>query len=186
MTKPLLIGLTGLAGSGKDTVREILDANHEYDGIAFADPIRDMLRELLATVSVDEKWMTERDLKEADIPELGVSYRKMAQLLGTEWGRAIHPDLWLKIAESRIALFRKFDSPGVVISDVRFPNEAAWVKSQGGVVWRILRPGIEPVRAHASEALVDSLPYDYVIDNRGTIDDLKPAVKAALEYGYTA
>jgi hypothetical protein len=183
MTKPLLIGLTGVAGSGKDTVREILDARHGYDGIAFADPIRDMLRELLDSVGVDEKWMTERELKEREIPELGASYRQMAQLLGTEWGRTLHPDFWLKIAESRIALFRKFGSPGVVISDVRFPNEAAWVKAQGGVVWKILRPGIEAVRAHASESLVDTLPYDYVIDNRGSIADLKYAVDMALEYG---
>jgi hypothetical protein len=180
MIRPALIGLTGVAGSGKDTVREILDNTFEYDGIAFADPIRDMLAELLATVGVDHGWMTERNLKEAEIPQLGVSYRRMAQLLGTEWGRTLHPDFWLKIAESRIALFKSYESKGVVISDVRFPNEAEWVKAQGGIIWKIIRPGVEPVLAHASEALIDTLPYDYVIDNRGSIDDLAIAVGAAL------
>jgi dephospho-CoA kinase len=47
MSKPFIIGLTGYAGSGKDTVRNILEAKHGFDGIAFADPIRDMLTALL-------------------------------------------------------------------------------------------------------------------------------------------
>lgn len=183
MTKPLLIGLSGLAGSGKDTVREILEQRHEIDGLAFADPMRDMLSALLDTIGVDSNWMTDRDRKEAPIPELGVSYRTMAQQLGTEWGRAIDQDFWLKIAGAKIALYQKYDSKGVVISDVRFPNEAAWIKSAGGVIWKIIRPGIEPVRAHQSEAHINDLPYDYVIDNRGTIDELAHAVSMALSYG---
>jgi hypothetical protein len=183
MNKPLLIGLTGYAGSGKDTVREILEERHEIDGIAFADPIRDMLSALFDSIGVDNEWMTDRDRKEVPIPEIGASYRTLAQQLGTEWGRAINPDLWLKIAAAKIAMYTKHDSRGVVISDVRFPNEAAWVKAQGGVIWRIIRPGVEPVRAHASEDLIASLPYDYVIDNSDSIDRLKHAVGAALEYG---
>lgn len=183
MTKPLLIGLTGYAGSGKDTVREILEHRHEIDGIAFADPIRDMLTALFDTIGVSPEWMTDRDRKEKPIPEIGASYRTLAQQLGTEWGRAIDPDLWLKIAGAKAAMYQRHDSRGVVISDVRFPNEAAWVKAQGGVIWKILRPGVEPVRAHASEDLIASLPYDYVIDNSGSIDQLQHAVAMALEYG---
>lgn len=180
MTKPLLIGLSGLAGSGKDTVREILEERHELDGLAFADPMRDMLSALLDTIGIDDGWMTDRDRKEKPIPELGLSYRTMAQQLGTEWGRALDRDFWLKIAGAKIAMCQKFGSKGVVISDVRFPNEAAWIKSQGGLIWKIIRPGVEPVRAHASEALVHSLPYDYIIDNRGSIDDLAITVVQAM------
>jgi hypothetical protein len=182
MTKPLLIGLTGYAGSGKDTVREVLEEQHGIDGLAFADPIRDMLTALFETCGVDTKWMTERDLKERDIPEIGASYRKLAQLLGTEWGRAIAPDFWLKIAAAKISMYSEYGSLGTVVSDVRFPNEAEWIKAQGGVIWKIIRPGVEPVRAHASEDLIASLPYDYVIDNRGTISDLDHAVAMALAY----
>lgn len=182
MTKPLLIGLTGYAGSGKDTVREVLESKHGIDGLAFADPIRDMLTALFDTCGVDPEWMTKRELKEQDIPQIGASYRKLAQLLGTEWGRAIHSDFWLKIAAAKIAMYNEFDSLGSVISDVRFPNEAAWIKGNGGVIWKIIRPGVEPVRAHASEDLIAGLPYDYVIDNRGTIEDLPHAVAMALSY----
>ena len=184
MTKPFLIGLTGYAGSGKDTVRNILEQQFDYDGLAFADPIRDMLRALLDSAGIPEKWLTERELKEKEIPELGLSYRQMAQQLGTEWGRALSENLWLDIAAAKIGMYRQFGCPGVVISDVRFPNEAAWVRAQGGRVWSIVRPGIAPVRAHASEDLIATLPYDYVIYNQGTIEDLPKAVEAALAYPY--
>lgn len=179
MTKPLLIGLTGLAGSGKDTVREMLEQDHDFDGIAFADPIRDMLGALLDSMEVSRAWMVARDLKEQDIPQLGVSYRKMAQALGTEWGRALNSNMWLDIAAAKIKACQQYGNPGVVISDVRFANEANWIKSQGGVIWKILRPGVEPVREHVSEQLTE-LPYDYVIDNHGTIDDLRHAVTSAV------
>lgn len=180
--KPLLIGLTGYAGSGKDTVREILEHRHDLDGLAFADAIREMLTALFESCGVKTDWMIDRNLKEQTVPEFGVSYRQMAQELGTAWGRTLSEDFWLKIAAAKIAMYSQYDSPGVVISDVRFPNEAEWVRAQGGQVWRILRPGIEPVRAHASEDMIASLPYDYVIDNQGSIDDLIGATAAALEY----
>lgn len=182
MTKPLLIGLTGYAGSGKDTVRDILQHRHDFDGIAFADPIRDMLTALLESMGLDNLWLTDRELKEKPIPGLELSYRQMAQALGTEWGRTLKESLWLDIAKAKLEMYSDYESAGVVISDVRFPNEAAWIKAQGGIIWKIIRPGIEPVRAHASEDLIASLPYDYVIDNHGSLDLLPNAVAAALAY----
>jgi len=185
MTKPLLIGLTGLAGSGKDTVRGVLERDHDFNGIAFADPIRDMLSALFASCGVSDEWMTERDLKERDIPAIGASYRKMAQMLGTEWGRQIDPNFWLKITEAKVKYINEIDSGAIVISDVRFPNEAEWIQSQGGMIWKIIRPGIESVREHASEALVNQLPYDWVIDNRGSIEELSHAADVALDFCLT-
>jgi hypothetical protein len=182
MTKPLLIGLTGLAGSGKDTVRGLLQARHEFNGIAFADPIRDMLSVLFTSCGVSDDWMTERELKERDIPAIGASYRKMAQMLGTEWGRQIDPNFWLKITEAKVKYINEIDSGAIVISDVRFPNEAEWIQSQGGMIWKIIRPNIDAVREHASEALVNQLPYDWVIDNRGSIEDLGESIEMALDF----
>ena len=154
MTKPLLIGLTGYAGTGKDTVRSLLEQDHDFDGIAFADPVRDMLRSLLDSMEIPRDWMIERELKEREIPGLGLSYRHMAQTLATEWGRSLKSGLWLDIAAAKVRMYSQYGNPGVVISDVRFANEAEWIKAQGGLIWRIIRPGVEPVREHVSEDLI--------------------------------
>lgn len=179
--KPLrLIGLTGLAGSGKDTVRRMLEEDHEFVGLAFADPIRQMIGELLASNGFSTEWMYERALKEQPIDGLDVSYRQLAQTLGTEWGRAIHPDFWLRIAGQFIADQRRQGERQFVISDVRFVNEAQWVKDAGGEVWRIDRPGIDPVRDHESERQVLQIVPDRVLDNSGSVEDLWSFVNDVL------
>ena len=181
MQAPTIIGLTGPAGCGKDTVRVIL-AEHGYYGMAMADPIREMLKPLLLACGVDLIWMTARHLKEKPMPVLGVSYRHLAQTLGTEWGRALAPDLWLRVAEASMleVSVSTFGPPCFVVSDVRFPNEAAWIRDMGGQVWRIDRPGVEPVREHASEALATTIEPDLTLMNNGSIDDLYITVAAAL------
>jgi predicted ATPase len=94
MTNTKIIGLTGPAGSGKDAVRDILE-DLGLIGFAFADPIRNMIRGLLTDNGLSDDWMDDRNLKERIIPALGVSYRQMAQTLGTEWGRGLRSDFWL-------------------------------------------------------------------------------------------
>lgn len=181
MSPPKLIGLSGYAGSGKDTVRDMLEMLG-YSGFAFADPIRAMLTTLLVENGLDDKYITSREFKEAIIPELGVSYRHMAQTLGTEWGRALQPDLWLRIADSYMDSCEDgMEHAGFfVISDVRFVNEAQWVRERGGVVWRIERPQAVPVRAHASEAELYHFAADITIDNSGTLDALERTVMQLL------
>ncbi len=182
MTKPLLIGLAGYAGAGKDTVRSLLEQHHDFDGIAFADPVRDMLGALLDSMGISRDWMTKRELKECEIPGLGLSYRRLAQTLATEWGRSLNSSLWVDVTAARVRMYSQYSNPGMVISDVRFPNEAEWIKAQGGLIWKIIRPDVEPVRAHVSEDLIASLPHDYVIDNCSTIENLSMAVDSALNY----
>lgn len=174
---PPVIGLTGAAGSGKDTVRGMLEA-HGYTGIAFADPMRAMLAELLEHAGLPEAWLTDRQRKEEPIPWLGLSYRQMAQTLGTEWGRALHPDFWLRIASMRMGSYG--EGARFVISDVRFANEAKLVRDLGGVIWRIVRPGIEAVRPHVSETELDSIRVDDRVNNHGTMAQLQVEVDWAL------
>lgn len=182
-SKHQLIGLKGLAGSGKDTVRSILE-DIGYVGMAFADPIRAMLRELLTNNGISDQYIDSREFKEAIIPELGVSYRQMAQTLGTEWGRSLHPEFWLKLTGTYMDdIAGDFDGARkahFVISDVRFPNEAAWVRARGGLVWHVNRPDAAPVRQHASETEMLDIPHDLVINNTGSVADLQQAVLLAI------
>lgn len=170
-----IIGLAGLAGSGKDTAAQLLRTELQalgrtVDTMAFADPIRWML----AALGVPEQAMSDRGLKEQPLPEFAhTSYRHMAQTLGTEWGRqCMGVSFWTARLALRLA---KLEEAGrapdfLLITDVRFPNEAAWVKNRAGRMVKITRPGPAGVRPHISEAQV--LPFDVLLDNRGTVDDL--------------
>lgn len=170
-----IVGLTGLAGSGKDTVASMLCITQGFVQIALADPLR---AGLTAMFGVTDEQLADRTLKEQPIDWIGQSPRGLLQTLGTEWGRHhVASDIWLRVAEQRIAALRR--SPpclhiaGVVVSDIRFGNEAAWIRAQGGEVWQILRPGAEGLApataAHESER---GLLGDLVIFNSGTLDDL--------------
>ena len=83
-----LIGLTGRAGCGKDTIASFLCEAHGFVQIALADPLRDGLKAMLG---VTDEQLHRRDLKEAPIDWIGRSPRELLQTLGTEWGRALAP-----------------------------------------------------------------------------------------------
>jgi hypothetical protein len=173
-----IIGLTGPAGSGKDTVRQMLEQNHHCTGLAFADPMRAMLAPLLDLCGVGNEWMTQRELKELPIPGLGQSYRVLAQRLGTEWGRSIDPDFWVKVAAASMAEVMNIKGPDTVfvISDVRFDNEAQWVKDHGGVIWHIHRPAAQAVAAHQSENGINPELVDLKILNKYNLSELEGQV----------
>ncbi len=179
MPDPIIIGLCGSAGVGKDTAASYLEQAHGFVTYAFADPLRNMLEALLVEAGLDYAYIYERHLKEQPIPGLGLSYRHLAQTLGTEWGRALADDFWLRLAALNLGLPAAPIHDRIVITDVRFPNEAAWVEQHQGRVVRIFRP-VAAVRAHTSEALVDQIVPWARIDNTGTVDQLHEQLDAMV------
>lgn len=170
---PHLIGLVGPAGCGKDTVRQILEQDHGYTGLAFADPLRAMIEALLRQVGQTTDWMTDRQLKETEIPGLGASYRHLAQTLGTEWAhQCLGRGFWIRCAELALQHARERGARRIVLSDVRFATEAAWIKEQGGQLWRIHRPQAAPVREHVSESAGQLIECDLAIYNGGSLEQL--------------
>lgn len=163
-----LIGLTGHAGSGKDTAAAYLVQRHGFVQASFADPIRSMVQLFLEEAGLDHAWATERAMKERTIPSLGVSARGLMQTIGTEVGRALHADLWVRHLELRLGLATAQPvHDRIVISDVRFENEAAWVQQWGGKIIRLHRRQAGAVRSHASEAEILALPADVDLHNHG-------------------
>ena len=169
-----LIGIAGPARSGKDTVAEILRADR-WITLAFADPLRRMLAAGFGAEALQQD-------KEAPIPWVDRSYRELIQTLGTEWGRGlIREDLWIRLAERRIADMHQVSGGelDVAITDVRFENEAAWIRRSRGQVWHLRREHRPHVREHVSEAGVGVEPSDRIIMNNGTLEDLIQAVAHA-------
>lgn len=179
---PLLIGLIGNAGAGKDTVAAFLEDEHAFERIGFADPMLDMVLALFNAAGVDGAWAIERSLKELATPVLGVSYRRLAQTLGTQWGReTITADLWLRIAGHALHQCR-LQQHSVVVSDVRFANEAAWIKAQGGVLVRVQRHGLQPVAPHVSETELAGIAHDHHLDNNGSLAALFDQVDELIDH----
>jgi Deoxynucleotide monophosphate kinase len=171
----ILIGLAGRAGSGKTTVANYLSGRHGFLAYAFASPIKQALSAMCRLT--DEQL--EGEAKEETIDWLGRSPRFLMQTLGTEWGRAlVHRDIWLLLAErhlagarERWAGYRRGKPFSMVLSDVRFENEAAWIRERGGIVAHVVRDSGRR-SGHASEAGVELIDGDWRIDNSGSLPQL--------------
>lgn len=142
-----VIGLCGVAGSGKSTASNYLTTAYDFRRERIAGPLKDMMR----AFGLDERHI-EGDLKEVPTNLLcGRTPRHAMQTLGAEWGRVlIHPDLWTNVWEKRVDLILNVDDAtpgGVVIDDMRFPNEVNLVRARKGVMIRIVRPEGAPVIA---------------------------------------
>lgn len=175
----MLIGLTGLIGSGKSEVARVLTEELEFARVKFADPLKNMICTLLTDIghsAEDAERYVEGDLKETvvdGIDHLGITARHLMRSLGTEWGRmAVHADLWVSLWKAKVERFSH-----VVADDIRFGNEVDAVRAAGGQIWRIVRAGVVAAE-HASEQLVADA--DHVIFNDGTIEDLRAKVRALI------
>lgn len=160
-TKFHLVGLTGKAGSGKDTFAKFLQKQDVYRKVAFADTIKDMLCVMLG---VTREKLEDRKYKEATNLDLLTSPRYMLQTLGTEWGRElIHKDIWNILTKRKIEHYLQYRN--VVVTDVRFDNEADMIRSKGGVIVHMLRNDSNKMD-HASEAGITMHSIDWIIHNK--------------------
>lgn len=170
-TTPLLIGLTGRARTGKTTAANLLANTHGLVSYAFADPLRDGLMQIFNLSPCD----FDDERKERTIDWLGRSPRELMQSMGTEWGRnQVHPDLWLLLAEQNLEFLGQTNdnATGFVISDLRFENEADFVRKRGGIVLHLLRPSAAEVSPHISETGIGIQDNDLFLHNDGSIEDL--------------
>ena len=180
-----LIGITGKAGAGKDTVAAIIKAYLHGRGCkakrySFADPLKRGCSELFG-VPIDEFY--DRDMKEEIHPVWGVSRRQLLIMVGTDHLRdQFDQSVWIKRAEQELA---KNDTTNTytIIPDIRFDNEAEFVTDAGGILFNVLRPSdLRDVQAidHKSEAGVD-LSHAVPIMNDDTFEALSLKIHSLLE-----
>lgn len=171
-----IIGLTGRAGSGKDTISDHLVFTYGFIKVSLAEPLR---YGIAAMFGISSEEMAGRESKEAVIDWIGKSPRQLLQTLGTEWGRnQVADDIWLRVAGRRIDMIqqnaRYTGAKGVVVSDIRFANEAAWLRGIGTLA-HVIRAETclqGDTASHASETGVTMEASDWVINNQSGLVDL--------------
>jgi len=139
----MIIGIHGKKGSGKTTLARAIQeefAEKTPACASFACTLKKMLYVMLSDLVGCERADYYAVNKEELISELGCTYRFLAQGLGTDWGRnTVNPNLWVIIAKN---LDRRGASgtQHVVYDDVRFENEAVYIRQQGGFIVHLFRP----------------------------------------------
>jgi hypothetical protein len=209
----MIVGVCGLIGAGKDTVADYLVNIHQFRRESFANTLKDAVsavfgwdRELLEgrtrhsrewREQVDPWWATR-----LGIPDL--TPRWVLQYWGTEVVRkSFHDDTWIASLENKL---RK-TTDDVVISDCRFPNEIAAIKSAGGIVirvhrgldpewyplaeavnqgpsnitWSLSKTQLETYKIHASETAWIGTEFDAILDNNSTMDHLYQQVTGLVQ-----
>ncbi len=168
----IIVGISGKAGSGKDTIGDHLVENYGFgkDGLSY--PLKRTVQDIF---SLEHDQMYDRVLREQPLENWpGWTTRKLLQYVATELFRdKIDENVWLKSLCTRLD-----KNPGSwVITDVRFPNERVFFKNLYGdnfIGIRVERDGHEGapsgISGHASEKY--SVESDYVINNDGNLSGL--------------
>lgn len=175
----MIIGLSGYARSGKDTVAGMLMGIHGYERAAFADNIRKLLFAMDPLIMHDSKDFRLQDIVESkgweDAKTQHPEVRRLLQDLGVGARNLFGDDFWIYQVLQDL-----HPSDKIVISDVRFKNEAECISARGGQVWRINRIGVEATNQHISEHDLDEWKFDGVITNNSDMPNLIKQIRALL------
>jgi hypothetical protein len=206
MSKPFtLIALCGLAGSGKDTVADLLVTHCGFIKIAFADSL---YNEVSDAFGIDAAQLRQRETKEHPLTALALrkceddaftgrimrwhldqglvfdidaprSPRQILQWWGTEYRRHQSQAYWVSKASARISYYMgERLATKFVLTDCRFHNEEHMVRNGfGGMVWQVKRPGLPDVEGgHASASDGDAFKPSVVLHNDHDIRHLQQLV----------
>ena len=140
----MILGVTGLIGSGKDTIADYLVTEHGFKRVSFAASLKDAVsavfgwdREMLeGTTKQSRKWREKIDpwSERLNLPHL--TPRWILQYWGTDVFRNhFHTDIWVASVENKL----RQTKDDIVITDCRFANEVNAIKNAGGITCRVLR-----------------------------------------------
>jgi dephospho-CoA kinase len=175
------IALSGRLRSGKDTIANHLYIKYGFTSIAFGDALKKNAHDVFPWIY---EWNKPRAL-----------YQQFGQLM-----RQIEPDVWIKHAERAVNGAIDFnvntgaDKVGVVITDLRQPNEYEWARANGYTIIRVTAPDEDRLfRAklagddfneadleHETESHIDGFTVDFEIINDGSVDELKRKIDEVL------
>lgn len=190
MTTPKILGFIGKAGSGKDTCYELLrDIGFEKDlvvtRVSNAQLLKDICHMVFGTALHTPRTMffgTQKEKNAVHSPLLhgGWTGRKIMQHIGFSF-RQIRPDIW---AQAMIAEATASIADIVVITDIRYTNEAEVVKEAGGMLIRLTRKwddtDNEGFIGHASETEMKDIDVDVILDNDKPLTEVRKKLEELL------
>lgn len=181
-----IIGLAYKKGVGKDTLANFLmthlrctQPGLKVKKISFAAKLKDVTYQLYSWAGLQRGiyYESHREEKEIILPKIGKSARQIWIAAGNKF-REIYSDTWIDYALNGI----KADI--IIITDVRFINEAVSIQNTDGLLVKINRDGLIK-GTDPAEVELDSwsayTDWDYEIDNNGTLKDLNAAGVRLLE-----
>jgi len=172
----MIIGLTGYARSGKDTVAKILVDSYGYKRIAFADKIRELLVEI--NPILENGHTLNEMLKEYgwEVTKARREVRRLLQDTGIGARVIFGENFWIQQALRQVHFQENW-----VITDVRFSNEASAIKKYDDAqLWRVERPGVGAINDHVSESQLANFDVDQTILNSGSVEDLELLLKTRM------
>jgi hypothetical protein len=180
----MIIGLSGWARTGKDTVANYLVEKHDFVKLSFADPMRKALIALDPIITVSGVYtplsQAVRLIGWEELKTLSPDIRPLMQRLGTEVGRNIFgQNIWVDLAMQEAD-----NHKNVVFADCRFQNEAQAIKDANGSVWRIMRSGVKPANNHISENDLNAYIFDAYLSNSGDTKNLYKQVEEVMHSHY--
>lgn len=168
MKNQIIIGLGYRAKSGKDTVGNYLVRQHGFTRIAFADRLKQVAGLLCQTTEYDTSEFKE------DLTPFGITGGQLLQRVGVALREAV-PGIWLDASGLRV---KAQLCSRIVVTDVRFEDEAQLVKELGGHLWEVRRGVAQD--DHTSETSGAKIKWDRVIPNYGSLSDLRHEVDKQL------
>lgn len=177
MTTPIVLLLSGWAGSGKDAAATLLVEEMGFERLAFADGLKEDVSRLFG---IPLHIFHDRCAKDRVLEGSTKSPRDLL-LEHALTIRATDPDAYSRRVATQI-----LSGPGnrFVISDWRYKRECEHLHTILGsnvrvLRCRILRSAITP-SSDPSEHDLKGESFDYVIQNDGCISDLRDALKALM------
>ena len=188
----MIIGISGKAGSGKDTAAKMLEVLYANPDISYEDFVNkryknfadiqivhfaDSLKETAQVLFRIGEWETNtQEGKKTTINWIGKTVRELLQGIGQGLRDAIDPNLWVKILFANTEGWSNY-----IIADVRYPNEIKAIKERNGILLRIDRKGAGAGNHSSETALDDYKEWDVHIENNGSIEDLFEAMKIFIK-----
>jgi hypothetical protein len=166
---------------GKDTCSKFLDSflRVERPGliikkVSFASKLKDVSYQLFGWAGLRPGIFYESEagakIKEEILPKIGKSPRQIWIEVGNKM-REIYSEVWIEHALEHPT------ADCIIISDLRFINEAQKILSLDGFLYRIDRPGQEQGNDPAEVSLESWKEWTGIIKNDGTLSDLHKKIE---------